>query len=250
MSEAFGLALAQPGLGWLLLTISVAGLVRGFTGFGTAMIFMPIAVQFLSVPEAILIMALAGAASAAALLPQAWKVGDRAEVASLALAAAVMVPLGLALIGWFDPNTLRWLVAGLIALTLLALITGWRYHGRLGLPGRLAVGGGAGFVGGLTGLTGPVVIVFYLANARSAETVRANVILFLAALDLVMIIGILWGGLVTAQIFWIAALLGGPYVVMVLIGQRLFDPARQSLYRWAAYIVVAGAVLAGLPIFD
>lgn len=250
MSEAIGLALAQPGLGWLLLTIGVAGLIRGFTGFGTAMIFMPIAVQFLTVPEAILIMALTGVASGAALLPKAWHTGDRKEVASLAIAASVTVPIGLALIDWFDPRSLRWLVAGLISLTLLALITGWRYHGRLGLPGRFAVGGGAGLVGGLTGLTGPVVIVFYLANARSAETVRANVILFLAGLDLVMILGILWGGLVTAQIFWIAALLTGPYVIMVMVGQRLFDPARESLYRWAAYIVVAGAVLAGLPLFD
>ena len=141
MSDALGLALAQPGLGWMALTIALAGLVRGFTGFGTAMIFMPVAVQFITVPEAILIMALTGIGSSAALVPRAWRNGDRGEVASLALAAAVMVPFGLAAIAWLDPLVLRWVVSGLIVVTLVALITGWRYARRLGLLGRLAVGG-------------------------------------------------------------------------------------------------------------
>ena len=250
MSDALGLALAQPGLGWMALTIALAGLVRGFTGFGTAMIFMPVAVQFITVPEAILIMALTGIGSSAALVPRAWRNGDRGEVASLALAAAVMVLFGLAAIAWLDLLVLRWVVSGLIVLTLVALITGWRYARRLGLLGRLAVGSGAGLAGGLTGLIGPVVIVFYLANARSPEKVRANVILFLASLDVVLIANVLIAGLASASSFWNAGLLAIPYISAVMIGQWLFDPNRETLYRWAAYLVVAGAVLSGLPIFD
>lgn len=38
---------ATPGLIWLLLAISVAGIVRGFTGFGTALVFVPVAGIFL-----------------------------------------------------------------------------------------------------------------------------------------------------------------------------------------------------------
>ena len=41
-------AWATPGLIWLLVAIGIAGIVRGFTGFGTALIFVPVAGIFLS----------------------------------------------------------------------------------------------------------------------------------------------------------------------------------------------------------
>lgn len=47
MPEALAGVLATPGLVWLILTISVAGIVRGFTGFGTALVFVPVAGMFL-----------------------------------------------------------------------------------------------------------------------------------------------------------------------------------------------------------
>ena len=47
MPEALTQGLATPGLIWLLFTIGLAGIVRGFSGFGTALIFVPVANIFL-----------------------------------------------------------------------------------------------------------------------------------------------------------------------------------------------------------
>ena len=40
-------------MGWLILAALLAGLVRGFSGFGTAMVFLPIASQYLTPFESI-----------------------------------------------------------------------------------------------------------------------------------------------------------------------------------------------------
>ena len=250
MPDPLALALAMPGLGWLVLTILIAGLVRGFTGFGTALIFVPVAAQVLPMAEVILILATTGLFSIAALVPRAWPQADKPEVAALALSAAVTVPLGLWILAQLDPVTLRWIATAIIAATLAAVITGWRWHRRLGWPGRIAIGGAAGTIGGMTGLTGPMVIIFYLANARSAQAVRANTILFLAALDLVLVANLLASGTAQAQTLWVALILALPYLITTLIGQRLFDPRREKAYRWAAYGVVTLAVITGLPILD
>ena len=45
MPEILSEALALPGLWLLILGALVAGIVRGFSGFGTAMIYLPIAAQ-------------------------------------------------------------------------------------------------------------------------------------------------------------------------------------------------------------
>ena len=48
MPEALSQTLALPGVWSLILAMSVAGIVRGFSGFGTALIFVPVAGLFLS----------------------------------------------------------------------------------------------------------------------------------------------------------------------------------------------------------
>jgi uncharacterized protein len=250
MPEALASALALPGLGWMGLALVAAGLVRGFTGFGTALIFVPVAGQFLPMAEIIMVMALTGLFSMAALVPRAWKSADRGEVASLAFAAALCVPLGVWLLSLLDGLTIRWIVSVVVALTLVAVMTGWRWQGRLGWPGRFAIGAGAGTVGGMTGLTGPVVIMFYLANASSANMVRANTILFLAALDVVLVVNLSLFGYVSAQTLWIAAIMVLPYLIFTLVGQALFDPGHEKAYRVVAYGVVGLALVSGLPVLD
>ena len=250
MPEAISAALAVPGLGWMMLAISAAGLVRGFTGFGKALIFVPVAGQFLAAADVIMVMAVTGLFSMVALVPGAWKTADRGEVASLAIAAALCVPVGVWILSQLDVLTIRWIVSVVVAMTLVAVMTGWRWRGRLGWSGRFAIGAGAGTMGGMTGLTGPVVIIFYLANARSAEHVRANTILFLAALDLVLVVNLALFGHARPEVVWIAVVMALPYLGATLIGQALFDPRLEKAYRIVAYGVVALALVSGVPALD
>lgn len=250
MLEAFQAALDTPGLFWLFLTIGAAGLVRGFTGFGTAMIFVPVGAQFLPAADVVFLMVLMGVFSTITLFPQAWSTADKAEVGALAMAAAVTVPAGLWVMSQLDALTLRWLAAAVIGVTLTAVISGWRWQGRLGWPGRFAIGGAAGAVGGMTGLTGPVIIVFYLANVRDVARVRANTIVFLAALDVVIAANLIFGGMASLKAVGLACLLGVPYVITTLTGKALFDPGFDKLYRFASYSVIGLAVVSSLPVFD
>ena len=240
---------ATPGLTWMMLTIGVAGLVRGFTGFGTALIFVPIAGIFLAPETVIAVVVLTGIASNAGLLPRAWREGARAEVGTLALAAMVTVPVGLLLLDQLDGITIRWIVTGVAGATLALLITGWRFSGNVNLPGLLAIGAAAGLIGGLTGITGPVVILFYLAGQSVAQRVRANTILFLAALDVVVVGNLLIRGTVGIPEVALAITLAVPYFITTMIGQSLFDPKYERLYRWVAYSVIGLSVVSGLPIW-
>lgn len=240
---------ATPGLIWLVVAISVAGIVRGFSGFGTALIFVPVAGIFLPPETVIAVMALTGIASTAALIPRAWRQSARVEVGQLALAALFTVPLGLWIMTQLDEITVRWIVAVIAGGTLLLLVSGWRFSGHMNLPGLLAIGGAAGIVGGMTGLTGPVVILFYLAGQSVAERVRANTILFLAILDVVLVANLLWGRAIGWSEVALALTLAVPYFTTTMIGQALFDPKYEKLYRLVAYAVIGLAVVSGLPLW-
>ena len=52
--------LSFDGLAWLIITVIFAGIVRGFSGFGTALIFMPIAASVTSPVWAIICRVVSG----------------------------------------------------------------------------------------------------------------------------------------------------------------------------------------------
>ena len=45
MQDAIAQALAIPGVAWVFVAALVAGVVRGLSGFGTSMIFLPVAAE-------------------------------------------------------------------------------------------------------------------------------------------------------------------------------------------------------------
>lgn len=250
MPDLLASALQAEGLIWLALAYCVAGVVRGFTGFGTAMIVVPVGAVFFPLPEVVFIMTVTGVGAAMSLMPKAWPVANKNEVLKLSVAAFVTIPIGISLLLFLDPIALRWAITAIVFTLIAYLIAGWRYNSALSTGGLLSVGAAAGLVGGTTGLTGPVVILFYLASANAVQVIRANTILFLALLDVAIAANILLRGLADATNLVIALILTIPYFLASLVGQALFDPAKEKLYRNAAYTIVIGVAIISMPVFD
>ena len=73
---------------------SSPGLSRGFSGFGAALIFVPLASSLIGPKLATPILAVIDLIFAAHLIPRAWKLGDRREVSVMFLGALVGIPVG------------------------------------------------------------------------------------------------------------------------------------------------------------
>ena len=250
MPDTLTQVLATPGLVFVVLAIAMAGLVHGFAGFGSSLIFVPVAAQFLPLPEVVVVLVLTGLVTVAALVPRAWHDADRAEIGFVVFAALLALPVGVYALTRLDQVLMRWFVSFVAAGTLLAVCAGWRYSGQLDKGGLATVGAAAGLLGGMTGLTGPVMILFNLAGGRSAATMRANMILFLAALDVALVVALAVSGQVTWPVVVMSGVLCIPFLLTLTLGQALFRPELERLYRGVAYGVIALAVLSGLPLFD
>lgn len=241
---------ATPGLGWLALALLVSGAIRGFAGFGRALVFMPIASRFLPMQVDIVVLVMVDVLSLPLIVPGAWRAGHRRDVGFLIVAALLTTPLGVLALTHIGQDALRWGVAIAASAALAALIGGWRYRGKVGPAALSAVGGLAGFLGGSVGIGGPPVTLFYLAIGKgSVAATRANTILFVAALDVMVTLNLAFRGLITGEALLLGAALAVPYLAGVALGVRLFHPGRHTSYRLIAYVIIAGAVIFGLPVF-
>src|SRR5580700_11184635 len=136
----------------------IAGTARGFSGFGSALIFMPLA-SSLAAPRLVAALLLViDFVAAAPLLPNAWKHADRKATAVMVAGALVGVPVGTWFLSWLDPVTTRWIISGFVFALLLLLLSGWRYRGKDFPALSIGIGGLSGFCSGLAQTGGPPIV--------------------------------------------------------------------------------------------
>ena len=242
--------LATGGLGWLIGVALVAGMVRGFAGFGTAMIFLPVAAQFLSPFEALTVLVVKDLIGPLPNLPRAWRDGHRADLLWLSAGMVVGVPLGLWALSMVAPEVFRYGVS-LIALTLLLLLVGGvRYNGPMSPPLVFGTGGLGGLLAGAAGLPGPPVILLYMAAPHAPQVIRANTMMYLSLSNVVMIAMLAAFGQLVFGAIVLGLVLTVPYLAGNMIGAAIFRPSAERAYRIAAYCIIAVSALHGLPLFD
>lgn len=250
MPDLLAASLETAGLGWLVLTTLVAGVVYGFAGFGAALIFMPVSVVFLPPAMAIAAFSISALASFVTVLPRAVPLVNRKAVAVLIVSATLSASLGLWVLRHADVTAIRWLVVIVCATTLAALIAGWRYAVVPNLRTRIAIGLATGFVGGVSGLLGPIIVLFQLAGRDPVATTRATTVVFLTVTSLLLLPLMYLQGILTPEAVVLGLVLLVPYGIGAAAGQALFRPDHERFYRLVAYAIIAAATVMGIPLWD
>ncbi len=245
-----GEALTSPELPIAIAASLVAGVVYGFAGFGSALVAVPVLAAAYSPADAVGIFSLSAPASLVTVVPRAWREAERRHTAHLLLGAFLTLPIGVYVLSTAPTTVLRWAMSLLVLGTVTALALGWRRAGSDRLRTRIAVGAVTGIVGGATGLTGPVMVLFQLSGQDSAERIRANIALFLSLLSVLTLPLLVFSGVLGASQAAVGVVLLPFYACATAAGQALFRPGNEVLYRTIAYGVVGLAGIAGLPVWQ
>ena len=242
-------ALAPDGLIWLVGAVFIAGLVRGFAGFGSAMIIMPVASSVLSPVEAVIFLICAELVGPLPNAPAAWRDGTPREVGLLVLGAILALPLGVWALTSMDATLFGWTVSVSVLVLLALTVSGWRLKGALTRQLIVLAGSMGGFMTGFAGIPGPPVIMLYMASRLPIKVIRANFLLYLVALDL-LLFPLLWVlGLMNWPIAFLGLLVGIPNLIANTLGARLFDPTAERIFRNVAYLIITASAIIGLPLW-
>ncbi|MFV2033986.1 MAG: sulfite exporter TauE/SafE family protein [Halocynthiibacter sp.] len=246
----FAEVLGTEGIWLLVVGVVLAGLVRGFSGFGAAMIYLPLAGQVLPPFEALTTLFIMDLFGPLPNLPRALRDGHPDDVARLGLGMILTIPLGVGLLTVIGAEVFRYSVSLLSLGLLVLLIAGVRYHGKLRRRMIYLAGGIGGFLAGSVGVPGPPVIMLYMASPHPPSVIRANTLLFLLLADIAMLAVLGLGGMLVWRAVAIGLMLALPNLLANIAGAAIFRPEYEQSYRAAAYLIIAVAALTGLPLFD
>ena len=210
---------------------ALAGIIRGITGFGGAMVMAPPLALLLGPRIAVPVtMLLEGIAA----LPMLWQTRDAVRwrtIGPIMAAACITVPLGGYVLVAADPQTLRRAIAATVVVFALLLLRGWRYDGSHRLGTSIGLGGLSGIMSGATSVGAPPVILYLLSGPDPIARTRANLTFYLVGISIATLV-MLWVREVLDLGSALLALAFTPgYFVGLFAGTRLFSRFNDARFR-------------------
>jgi uncharacterized membrane protein YfcA len=246
MIDALLHEIATPTFAIAAIAIAAAGIVKGFAGFGVAMVGGPVLAVLYSPVEAVATILALELVTAAQLVPRAATRAEWPIVAPLVLASWLTVPIGSYFLTAFDPLLVRRAIAATAFLFALIMLAGARYRGRQSLPISLGIGVGSGVITGATGMGNPLLILYVLVGTAPAERLRADIVM----LSFLMVSAAAVSLLVNTELAHAALVRAAALVPVVMIattvGARLFGRVSDTLFRRAALAAIVATALAAL----
>ena len=223
--------ISASSLGVSVAIVFATAVLRGYTGFGFAVIAVPLLVLLLEPAEVVPTVLLLEVVASLQLLPSVWRSVDWWAVRRLLIGALAGTPLGILVLSQLPGREMRLGIAGVVLLTALSLAAGLQFRS---VPGRLTtitVGLLSGALNGAVAMSGPPVVLFFLSTPASLMVGRASLVMFFTLADTAATGFAAVAGLVTGSVLATAAALAPALFLGQAIGSRFFDETKRTTFQ-------------------
>jgi uncharacterized membrane protein YfcA len=246
----FTAVIGDPRFPLALGIAALAGIVRGYTGFGSALIYVPLMSAVYGPLIAAPTFVISDTVTGLVFLSNSWRKAHWGEILPMAVASTIGVQFGAVILQYADPILLRWALSIMVLVAVAVMASGWRYHGRPRLIVTIAIGLVAGVLGGAIQISGPPVVVYWFSGGHAAEVLRANFFAYFSLFSGVAVVTYAVHGVLTATVIALSLFITPTVIGTMAIGTRLFRFAKESTYRTVGYVVALLSGIVSMPLFD
>ena len=230
----------------VVTAVFIAGLIRGFAGFGLSAVVMASAAVIIPPIELIPMCFLLEGAASLAMFRGGMAHANMKIVWGLVLCSAIGLPLGLLATTSVDVETSRNLALSLILALTLAQFLRLR-PAFLSTPKGLYISGlTAGIATGLASVGGMVIALYVLAGDTKPKQMRASLVMFLCISMVTSLVWLIVYDVMNMQAVWRGVIMAPVVLLGVFAGTWLFRPSYEHLYRAACLTLLVVLSATGL----
>lgn len=226
-----------------LFIVFLASVTSGLTGFGFALVSVPLLITFLPPRTVVPIVLLHSGLAHMVIALEARKWIDSKRIWRLIVAGVIGMALGTYLLIILSVSALKAFTGFVLVLSALAFLVGLKKQIENERLALVPVGFVSGLLGGSVGMSGPPVILFFANQGVEKQVFRANLAVYFVVLNLATITAYSLGGLMTTMVVTYAGLFLPALILGSLAGIRLAHRVEETLFRRVTLIVV---IIAGL----
>jgi uncharacterized protein len=235
----------SPGVAaWVCLCFALGSFAQALSGFGFALIAIPLASLVMAPIDAVVIQTLAGFVMSCIMAWQYRADADRDVLRRVVPASLVGIPIGMLIANVASDRALRFGVGIAVLVAATAIATGYRIR----TSRTSAVDGFAGFVSGVlaatTGTNGPPLVIALAGRDAEPLAFRATLQAAFAIANIVLVPLFIWNGKVTRVGVIGSAIAIVPTVLGRVIGERIFATLDKARFRRVVLtmLFIAGTV--------
>lgn len=233
---------------WILLSIVVflAGIVRGCIGFGFSALVVVSATLFLEPVLVVPMLAFLEIAASLQMLLGSWRDTAFRVLLPLLAGTAVATPLGVMLLVVLEPDIVRLMISSMVLMLSLMLYRGWQYQGSQGPAVLSILGLGSGICNGTAAVGGLPVAVFLTASNIDIRTLRATLVMFFLATDIILLLSSAGHGIFSLSLLSQSAAMLLPMFIGIWLGSRLFKRLSEEILRRCVISLLMTLSLTGI----
>ena len=230
------------------LVVIFSGFLRGFIGFGSGLLMIPILSYFYSPVFAMLFNIVIEIPATIYLTFVGIKKANLKEITPMMATMMLTIPFGTIFLVSVDEQIIKTLMSILLIFFVILIGSGWRIKSTITKYVLVLGGAISGLMQGATGMGGPPYVTVLLSKNDSDEVARANILVITSGLVISAIMSLYYFGLFTKDILFTGAITAPVYVFATYIGTRFFNFSGNKYYRNSSLValgIVGVATLIG-----
>lgn len=224
----------------------VAAAIRGLTGFGMAIVLVPLLGMIMrpedAVVLAIILQFIIGPVGLRRILTEA----DRPSALIIAVIAMATTPIGVWMLASTPPDLARAIIACIAIGAFLMVATSFGAQARPSRFATLATGAAAGVLTGFAAMPGPPVVPYYLRAAFSPHEARGSMMLIFFATAIAGTVSALALGLISVSLVWLSLVLTVPMLAGNALGGLAFGRVPDPAWRGMVALLLGVAGIAAV----
>ena len=232
----------------IVLVVIFSGFLRGFIGFGSGLLMIPILSYFYSPVFAMVFNIVIEIPATIYLTFVGIKKANLKEITPMMATMMLTIPFGTIFLVSVDEQIIKTLMSILLIFFVILIGSGWRIKSTITKYVLVLGGAISGLMQGATGMGGPPYVTVLLSKNDSDEVARANILVITSGLVISAIMSLYYFGLFTKDILFTGAITAPVYVFATYIRTRFFNFSGNKYYRNSSLValgIVGVATLIG-----
>ena len=222
----------------IVVVVVFSGLLRGFIGFGSGLLMVPILSYFYSPIFAMVFNIVIEIPATIYLTFVGAKKCNFKEISPMMFTMMLTIPFGTVFLVSIDEQVIKILMSILLIFFVILIAIGWRIKATITRYVLVLGGIISGLMQGATGMGGPPYVTVLLSKNDSDEVARANILVITSGLVISAIISLYYFGLFTKNIFLTGIVTAPIYVFSTYLGSKFFNHSGNKYFRNSSLIAL------------
>ncbi|MDC0492026.1 sulfite exporter TauE/SafE family protein [Candidatus Pseudothioglobus singularis] len=222
----------------IAVVVVFSGFLRGFIGFGSGLLMVPILSYFYSPIFAMVFNIVIEIPATIYLTFVGAKKCNFKEISPMMFTMMLTIPFGIVFLVSIDEQVIKILMSILLIFFVILIAIGWRIKATITRYVLVLGGIISGLMQGATGMGGPPYVTVLLSKNDSDEVARANILVITSGLVISAIISLYYFGLFTKNIFLTGIVTAPIYVFSTYLGSKFFNHSGNKYFRNSSLIAL------------